>query len=403
MTTRQLNFIAITLISLPLIRELVFFSIPSSVAMNNWGMTEWLISYDAGFVRRGLAGEIISSISALTWLPPPWIAVFTSITAYIGLIYVVIKKIRLKLPVYLILSPLFLGLPVYSNFLIRKDVLQILLLAIILLIIKNKGSRFAALFANLITCIATANHEAFAFFGLPLVMISYSIVFYKKIFSLHSLLIFSPSVFFTILCFTLKGDLATSSIITKNWNALLSTEYNRYCCLNESSAAIGAIGWSTFKGLSLSLSVLNDFLYDVFWVPLIWILNFSASLILISQFFFKDHQQRQGFYKIALIQTCLISPLFVLGWDFGRWIFYINSSAIIWVGLFSDYQPTKHNFFKFEVFRFVDRLPHASLFFFAIPSCCWTISYFIQTTPIVSIIHSVRGIQNNLMSAGLAF
>ena len=49
----QILFYLLLILSiLPILYQLTVHMLPSGT--NRWGITEWLISYDGGFVRRGL-------------------------------------------------------------------------------------------------------------------------------------------------------------------------------------------------------------------------------------------------------------------------------------------------------------------------------------------------------------
>ena len=105
--------------------------------INSWQITEWLISYDGGFVRRGIGGEIVKILSSTFELSPPLIIIILSVISWLALVFFIFQLSRDLIPSYLILSPVFLGMPIYADFLHRKDVLGLLLLAISLLVIRG--------------------------------------------------------------------------------------------------------------------------------------------------------------------------------------------------------------------------------------------------------------------------
>ena len=90
-------------------------------SLNSWNASEWLISYSGGFVRRGLGGEIIYNISSYLLISPAKIIVLFSIFSYLLLCLILVKISKNIIPTFIILSPVMLGMPIYSDFLIRKD------------------------------------------------------------------------------------------------------------------------------------------------------------------------------------------------------------------------------------------------------------------------------------------
>lgn len=92
------------------------------VGANTWQVSEWLINYQGGFVRRGLTGDILFFCSQIMSIPPQILAVFISLVAYVFVLHTTLRSPILQNNV-LVFSPLALGSAVYSEYLIRKDFL----------------------------------------------------------------------------------------------------------------------------------------------------------------------------------------------------------------------------------------------------------------------------------------
>lgn len=397
---RFLNLSTITLILVSVSSQIIYYGSAASdslmekilelglapeISLNSWAMSEWLISYDGGFVRRGISGQLIKLISTHFVIPPPTIVIFISIVSYLILIYTIISKVSPRMPCYLLLSSLFLGLPIYSNFFFRKDISQLLLLTLALISIKMGRWFGSVCAANCLAIIAILNHEAFTFWGLPLIILSSSIYHFEKLLSIRAIGSFFPTVVISGLCFLNKGNVDIASAITNGWNTLLNSKYPEYCCLDNNPASIGAISWSIQQGLSLSRSVLREYLLGHLWVPFLWSMNLLIGIVSIGGLLFSCSRSRTNFYIISVFQTTVAMPLFALGWDFGRWIFYINSTSIIWTGLFSNraifrkcYRSSGH---EFVFVRFLKEFPFV-LLFFAVPVCCWTFTAYLSVSPL---------------------
>ena len=80
----------------------------------DWTISEWLINYEAGFVRRGLSGQLIFIFYEIFGINIRLIA-FAIISIMVGLFYLIfysfIKNIKLNIfLVFLIYSPFFFDL-----------------------------------------------------------------------------------------------------------------------------------------------------------------------------------------------------------------------------------------------------------------------------------------------------
>jgi hypothetical protein len=99
---------------------------------------------------------------------------------------------------------------------------------------------------------------------------------------------------------------------------------------------------------------------------------------------------------IVLFQLLMISPLFVLGWDFGRWIFmWIASSALLY-GFASQYLDG--HLISMSISSRGEKALQKSfpgivlkgkknyfLLLLGMPGCCWTIGRFLSATPVVNL------------------
>ena len=265
----------------------------------------------------------------------------------------------------------------------------------------NKLSSF--LIINFISSIAILTHEAYFFYSVPSFMLLY--VFSAKneriiISFFKAFILFIPTISTMIICISNKGDSDTAQLIHYSWQKInylipTSTSISGLKALDPMSA-IGAIGWDFKKGLSLSLSTLYQFKYKIIWTPLFW--NFI--IFLSGKIFIGDKRNANNKIKliILIIQLISITPLFVLGWDFGRWIFLWLASSIFLTKEFIKFDEinklTSNNFFRF-LFKKVDFLSKGYqlkgskkyyYLFITIPICCWSLSTYIKLIPIFYLI-----------------
>ena len=375
----------------------------------SWNMTEWLINYSGGFVRRGLSGEVVSLISAFTHVPANLVVVTLSVAIYVLMFYLLVRKVGGAIPLAVMLSPIAMGAPAYEEFVVRKDVLGILLLFVSLQLRARPGNRLGKhILVNVVTCSAILMHESFGFFGLPALIAfnacagrddrgpAFSRLGWSGLALAPAILAFAAVLFF-------HGDHQTAVAINSHWRDLWVTVDPEGChldtpCVDTPWAAIDALQWSLSRTVSLNASLLGAFSAGIY-VPLAWLLTAIACYYFLLQFLRigtneGEHsstaldQERVRLSSILLSQLVLMAPLFVVGWDFGRWIFLWTASSITLFAFGYDPSRMLPGLFNRVSSSVVRRLPLAArpnpwyLLLIGIPGCCWGIESFFASSPI---------------------
>jgi hypothetical protein len=375
---------------------------------NGWTVGEWLISYSAGFVRRGLPGSALHGIASLWELQPIYLIWSASLLAYALLAGILWKLCRDKIDTVILLSPMVLLAPIIGNFLVRKDVLVLALYGMSLLVFgawqnKKFPSLPCAFLVNVISIIAILSHESYGFWGLPSLTIIFSIAFLRSggLFNeslVRSMLYLSPSFIAFLFCVVFKGSAAHALLIHQSWQSIANLlPSNGALSADSPTGAIDAIGWTTRQGLRLSYSTLNDFSFAV-WVPAAWMLTIYICINL----FVGSGEKHAAAAKrmIILFQFLTVTPLFILGWDFGRWIFlWIGSSAILYgfATSFAEEQlgawsGGKAGFLAQKIAPGLELKGSSKIafLFLGIPGCCWSVKGFLASTPILYAFSNLR-------------
>ena len=208
----------------------------ANLDINSFGFTEFLINFEGGFVRRGLFGEILLSICAITGLQPQWIILLLSYGAFAFVLIFFFKRFfKLRYCWWLILSPLFLG---SLFFLVRKDfILYTALIAMFWLVKDNVPSITHKIIATGIAALGLFLHEAFFFFGIPIFIML--LLSDKSNRVLNYFIVITLVFVFMILC-VFKGNIDNVYAIINSWNEVLSDKPIEYRFVNS----IGAIGWN---------------------------------------------------------------------------------------------------------------------------------------------------------------
>lgn len=377
---------------------------------NGWTIGEWLISYASGFVRRGLPGSAIYGAASLWELSPIYLIWFASLFSYLILAGLLWSLCRTRMSSALMLSPMILLGPIIGNFLIRKDVLALALYGLSLFAINafksGRLSIYSILPVNLLSIVAILSHESYGFWGLPSLIVAFALLLAKfnglRLWGVNlarSCFYLFPSIATFFFCLAHKGSAAVALAIHESWGGLTDLLPSYGAISSQSpTGAIDAIGWTTRQGLGLSYSTLNDFSFLI-WVPAAWMLTIYICI----QLFVGDGQKHDADIKriLVLFQFLMVAPLFILGWDFGRWIFlWITSSALFYGFSCSCFETEDLNVFRclwgggltssIAPGFSIDKSSKLSLLFLGIPGCCWSLKGFLLSTPVGFFFNAAR-------------
>lgn len=295
----------------------------------SWGYGELWVSYSQGFVRRGLSGEILNVVSRyLVRDPYMLVVIFGAVLLLLNAItaYAIYRHYETSYfaRIYLLLNSSFLLFIINNpNSFIRKDHLIIFgILVHALCVTKLRENKFTARkYKYLIYVMIPYSflcgllHEMQIFFiplhiGLYLLSTSHIPTSKRKKMSVVLIWIFiSLANFLASVIFhgTSKGASIQVSQISKN--QVIET------------GAIEAIGWSSDQALSLTKQMFSD--------PGT-LLTFSVLLFL-GPGFILFSKLRGSNRKSFVYGICLVTPifsLFILGWDWGRWIYILTFSVV---------------------------------------------------------------------------
>jgi len=359
---------------------------------DSWTIGEWLINYQGGFVRRGFLGEGIYFLCNAIEVSPIFVIWFISITSYILLVKFTITEAKDKVSVVFLLSPCVFLAPVIGDFLIRKDILLLLIFLFNLKILKSHNPN--TLFLNILNIFGILIHESFAIYALPIQLF----VFSNKLDIVKTKIIlfkFLPSILFFISCLIFKGDQSQAMVIHQSWinkSFLFPFENLNY---ELPLGAINAIGWNFQDVLKILLTSFTEF-KGILWIPLVWL----VTAIFLGIFFLGDYSGKDFKIKsfILSFQFLPFSILCFSGWDYGRWIFiWILSSILIYCTCgeeLKSFKSMQYILLRYNVIEDfllkieIHKRSKILLFFFAYPHCCWSLYYLpsLLIVPIYSIL-----------------
>ena len=307
---------------------------PSNVGVSEWWGSELAIRYCSGFVRRGLLGQV-------SWLTTGWLGhqasyvqalavLMAGAVLLLGFVLAVwlVRRCGWRVGLLILMAPV--GWPVMLNHagaLFRKDALQVLLGALLLLLWRSisreqlTGRRFAGLFLiAFVQIFAVFNHEPFALLILPCLAFA---EFQKSASWFRSLLIVSPGLTSFLVAAIHRGNL------------------RQVHCLAQSLKGLDLLAPDAWPGSSiteLALSKPSFFTWDLSTSALAWsavhvvVMSLavlaSYGLLMSTSGFAHPIRNAVGLWSLQLLAAL---PLFMATIDYGRWLAMMFCSGLFFV------------------------------------------------------------------------
>ena len=314
---------------------------------DSWNISEFLINYQGGFVRRGLIGEILFIFANNFNINVEWII---HILCLISFLFVSIFFVRSFLSkgysLYILPLCFFLGMGILAcnNAWIRKDYLMLcFFIAIFWIFNKNNLSIPIKVFIiNILAVFILLSHEVFAFFTLPLLFLFFLKQYLNKGI-LQSIVLSSLSLLPVIIVFLLTlfyhGNIETAQAIWDSWRDILNQAPMEVGQRNVT--AISAIGWTSEYALKFHFRT-NFLIRDdgivpiVLWsiiFPIVYYISTNALFIFKKNENYYTAQHKTYLSSVLIFQLLCMSPVFVfLSCDWIRLFFYwITSSFTIFL------------------------------------------------------------------------
>ncbi len=323
-----------------------------------WSFSELLIYYPDRFIRRGLIGQIIQFIDDDgIFLDSTLLVIFVNFCFFVFFLFWNLKTYELTShQSFLLLMSTFgvFQVSIYNQYFHRKEMFLITLFLIINLILKNGlENKFKFLIVLFLTIISILIHEGIALLMFPFVY--YLLI--RKTDNLN----FRKAYF--ILCMTVFIavilNAGTPEIADQIRNSLSPEDRILF---ETDRDAITAIGWSIYDTFALTTFTLIFSGSMFLWLFYIALLAYNIYVILnlplskISKFgvvnFIKDNSY-----------FLLIIPIFIVGFDWGRWIFSLFYFLIF--TLINIKPIDKINSFNSKEILFL-----VISFFTIMPECC---------------------------------
>lgn len=302
-------------------------------------ISDWLINYEGGFVRRGLIGQFL--IESYKIIPHPiaytiLTIYFTSLAVLLGIIYHVFKKNGWSLfisiyPVCISIS--FLG--------VRRDYLILILCFFVFkqfskYLLTNHYSHIV--YANFISVLAILMHEVYFFFTIPLLMVftltKHNDLSFRT--TIKCLLLWSPTLITMFAVCFFKGDMNTAQIIWDSWQPCFKA-YPLSDTLPQMGSAVEWLSYDTSFAIPFHLqkfwlynfiSTIPSWPFNIYVIVCTYIIVTHLNTINI-QFWPIRNLEYNKLGSILLIQLVSLFPMFgFLSCDLSRVIMYWILSSL---------------------------------------------------------------------------
>ena len=333
-------------------------------------MSEWVINYQGGFVRRGLIGEIIYQISIFFELNLRFCFLILQSSVYLIYYYFVYHLFKdIKTHYFIILaifSPIFLIFPIAELEAIgRKEIMIFLSLILLIdLYFKYRNNNIIIFCTSIIYPILLLTFEAslfYSFFFISLILITMKKINFLNIFKL--------------LLFSLPSLIVISSIY---FNPHLPEETIKMC------SELEKIGEKCGLAAAFISHTIDYHMVEVRWkfphiirYIFIFIFGFGALMVLVFNSKFNAKKINKIILKFSFLYHFIILVLptlvmFIIAVDTGRWTHMSYSCAIIfYFGLLKNkiiilnYNNNLFQFANYKMSNFV------KLFIFIILCLSW--------------------------------
>ena len=301
------------------------FVIPDGI--NYWQFTEWLINYEGGFVRRGLLGEMLYWFCSHTGIGPRYIISFASIAIYLSLFYFFFKKFRDRgLCWWFLAAPFMFG---FCYSVIRKDFLLLWLFISTLMLLKSENpSVWRRIASGLLMILALFLHEAYIFFGVPVILLLLADGKRKWLFAVTVASVVSTFILMSVN----HGSREIVDSINESWNLLSGRDMLVYNPENS----IGALEWECVHTFNRHLRRNIDYQYYCIGLFLRPVAMFFAYYLIVN--FLKVFSHKDTRYNSAdqtnigavyiLLTLCMFPMWTVLSCDYLRLYQYICMCTI---------------------------------------------------------------------------
>lgn len=286
----------------------------TSQPLDPWINADWFINYQGGPIRRGLAGELLLRLSAdvrqgLVWVVAMQLLLLAVLYGVAYLLF--LRTTRSPAWLMLLLSPAFLLFPVLtSDGGLRKELLGLVALALVAIIVSRHWTPWLLLIPYVLFGLGVLTHESIALL-LPAFIFLIAVGSRRECCRAHAV---AGGVLLAILALVALGAALARPGSLEQVDAICSSLQAGGATPEACTGAVTALSWGLVEAMQ---QVSAQFPPYFAYLPL-------ALLALAPMVAVRPARE---FWWLAIFTYGALTPLFLTGVDYGRWI-YLATSAI---------------------------------------------------------------------------
>lgn len=329
---------------LAVIRRLIY--VGRNSPLTNYGITEWLVDFSAGFVRRGLPGTIIRFVHDGIGVPPSLVAMIASVLLLLVFSLYLWRRSEGVIPRWALLTTPLLGFPIYVDWiLMKKDILILLIFALCVRLVMVLPRRpVLAIGFGILLSIGILSHELIIFFGLPVLTLMLFLSEWENPGSsvkastcAGSLSRVKPSLLMSFLMLPLgsaiavllgSGTIQQGKQISLAWRNTIPFT-GMYLPPEGPGGAISYIGRPTSDFIKENMRFLSSHVLGLpGWIYVV-LMGVLGVFLLACALGTRDRQLAWFFVVVSAFQFLCMGPVFYMAMDTGRWVSICLLSAMI--------------------------------------------------------------------------
>ena len=329
---------------------------PALEDYGSWGISDWLINYEGGFVRRGLLGQLLLELEKVHLYDERIAITLISVVFSLVVLFILLRIFKKQgWSLLIIPTGLCLGY-IFMNYWGRRDMLSLTMTFIIFVVYRKAASRPRQWLPwtgfHVLSVLQILIHEASFFYTFPILML-YD--FYRMRSQRHTvgaslgwcLLHFMPVLMTMGLVCLFKGDQQMAETVWASWGTVINT-YQPGTAASEIGLSVRALGWNAGETFFNHLYTGYIGCHAPQWWRLpIALLNLPVTYFLLTRL----DSVKTGIYPqramnhvtmsdIVLVQFVALLPMYtVLSCDWGRTLPYLVISSVFFFHIFKKEEP----------------------------------------------------------------
>ena len=326
----------------------------STIDYNTFDISDWLINYESGFIRRGIMGQILWNIEQFHLYDVRMAITIICVASSFAILFLVYRVFKEEGWSFLIIPTGFIfGFTIFGLG-GRRDLLSLLITYAIFYSFKNIFSRtdkrhlWWFVFYS-ISILQILIHEASFFYTFPILMLFLFLknkddqLSFRKNCTTGILQFIPIFIAMAIVCI-FKGNQETANIIWNSWNKIFIAFPD-----NDNTTSIGdgvnALSWGAQETFinHLKAGYIGTNSPSFIRIPIV-LFNILAAYLLVTRIntidmgIYKNKQMNHVLMSnVLLIQVVAMIPMFtVLSCDWGRTIPYWLLSSLFFYHIFKD-------------------------------------------------------------------